>query len=87
MYLSSIIRQTWAETHAPGVRARELLGGAPFVDGEELGAVRAPELAEAVHRHTRRARHELQEARSLLDRERKQRLRARAHEPTFYGKC
>ena len=58
--------------------ARELLGGAPLVDGEELRAVRAPELAEAVHRHARSARHELQEARSLLDREREQGLHARA---------
>lgn len=58
----------------PGVCARQLFGGAPLVDGEELRAVRAPELAEAVHRQARRARHELQEARSLLVREREHSL-------------
>ena len=44
-----------------GVGPGVAVGVAPLLDGEELGAVAAVQLLEAVHRHARRTRHKLQD--------------------------
>ena len=50
----------------PRVCPRQLSRVAPLLDGEGLVSVAAVQLREAVHRHARRARRELQQARARL---------------------
>lgn len=48
------------------MRARVVLGVTPHLNGEELGAIAAIQLLEAVHGHPRRPRDELQQTCSHL---------------------
>lgn len=67
----------------PSVRTRVILGVTPHLDGEELGPVAAVQLLEAIHRHPRCSRDELQQTCSHLVGERQHHLKCTPSVYTF----